>query len=157
MKEITSLLSRIDSGDPAASAELLPLVYTELRKLAASRVARERPGYTLDATALVHEAYLKITKGEKTETWDSRGHFFSAAAEAMRRILIDRARAKKRVKRGGDVALLDIEINCPANCETPDRLLEIDEAVRATCRPTSRGQRVAQVETLCRYAVKGCG
>ena len=129
MPEITNLLSRINAGDPAASHELLPLVYEELRNLAAARMAREAPGQTLQATALVHEAYLRLVKDADPGAWDSRGHFFASAAEAMRRILIDRARQKKRPKHGGDLNKLDLEIHCPASEETPDRLLAINEAL----------------------------
>lgn len=125
---ITTILSQLDSGDPSAAEQLLPLVYDELRKLAATRMARESAGQTLDATALVHEAYLRLVDGTSAN-WDSRGHFFAAAAEAMRRILIDRARAKQRPKHGGDRDRVDLEINCPASNEQPDRLLAIDEAL----------------------------
>ena len=127
--DVTTLLSRIDSGDPSAAAELLPLVYDELRKLAALRMSREGLSQTLQATALVHEAYVRLVDGSSLQRWDSRGHFFAAAAEAMRRILIDRARARKRPKHGGDQQRMDLEINCPAGNETPDRLLAIDEAL----------------------------
>ncbi len=130
MTDITNILSRIDSGDPTAAEQLLPLVYEELRKLAAARVAKEKSGLTLEATALVHEAYLRLVDQSTAQQWDSRGHFFAAAAEAMRRILIDRARAKRRRKHGGDCERLDLEINCPASHEQPDRLLAIDEALR---------------------------
>src|SRR5262245_29497317 len=99
MNDVTQILSRITAGDPQASEELLPLVYDELRKLAAQRLAQEKPGQTLQATALVHEAYLRLVDGAKVQHWDGRGHFFAAAAEAMRRILIDQARAKGRQKR----------------------------------------------------------
>src|SRR5262250_184517 len=101
MSEVTHILSTIEQGDPHAAAQLLPLVYDELRKLAAQRLARESPGQTLEATALVHEAYLRLVDVEKAQHWNSRGHFFAACAEAMRRILIDNARRKKRLKRGG--------------------------------------------------------
>lgn len=101
MSEVTQLLSAIERGDAAAAEQLLPLVYTELRQLAAARMAGERPDHTLEATALVHEAYLRLVGPEKNPLWDSRGHFFAAAAEAMRRILIDHARDRNRLKRGG--------------------------------------------------------
>src|SRR5205807_8551384 len=102
MSEITRILSAIDEGDPHAAGELLPLVYQELRKLAAQRLAGEKPGQTLEATALVHEAYLRLADEKRAQHWESRGHFFAAAAEAMRRILIDQARRKRRSKHGGD-------------------------------------------------------
>src|SRR5438445_1877098 len=101
MSEVTRILSAIEQGDPQAAAQLLPLVYDELRQLAAQRLAQEKPGQTLQATALVHEAYLRLVGGEQPQDWDGRGHFFAAAAEAMRRILIDRARHKQARKAGG--------------------------------------------------------
>jgi RNA polymerase sigma factor (TIGR02999 family) len=109
MSDVTRILSAIELGDPHAAEQLLPLVYDELRKLAAQKMAHEKPGQTLQATALVHEAYLRLVAGTSREAgeeqrWDSRGHFFAAAAEAMRRILIDRARDKGRLKRGGACA-----------------------------------------------------
>src|SRR5262245_26682647 len=107
MSDVTRILSAIERGDPSAAEQLLPLVYDELRKLAAQKLAQEKPGHTLQATALVHEAYLRLVRSDISapdnpgQQWDSRGHFFAAAAEAMRRILIDRARDKRRLKRGG--------------------------------------------------------
>src|SRR5215831_2600114 len=101
MTDITRILSAIEQGDPRAAAGLLPLVYDELRKLAAARLAEERPGQTLQPTALVHEAYLRLVGGDPGRAWDGRGHFFAAAAEAMRRILVEAARRKGRQKRGG--------------------------------------------------------
>jgi len=102
MSDVTRLLSAIDQGDPQASERLLPLVYDELRKLAAEKIAREKPGQTLQATALVHEAYLRLVDTDKVQKWNSRGHFFAAAAEAMRRILVEKARHKRSLKAGGD-------------------------------------------------------
>src|SRR5208337_2017511 len=102
MSEVTQILSEIRQGDPHAAEQLLPLVYDELRKLAAQKLAQEKPGQTLQATALVHEAYVRLVDVEQAQHWDSRGHFFAAAAEAMRRILIDQARRKASLKRGGD-------------------------------------------------------
>ena len=101
MSDVTQILSQIESGDPHAAEQLLPLVYDELRKLAAAKLAQEKPGQTLQATALVHEAYIRLVDAEKAQHWNSRGHFFGAAAEAMRRILVETARQKKRRKRGG--------------------------------------------------------
>ena len=129
MTDVTQILHQIEHGEAAASEELLPLAYDELRKLAAVRLTNEKPGQTLQATSLVHEAYVRLVDGVKQNQWDSRGHFFAAAAEAMRRILIDRARAKNRPKHGGDRQRMELEINCPAGNETPDRLLTIDEAL----------------------------
>src|SRR5262249_5711680 len=101
MSDVTRILNDIEHGDPHATGQLLPLVYDELRKLAAQKMAQEQPGQTLQATALVHEAYMRLLDGDKAPHWNSRGHFFAAAAEAMRRILVERARSKHRVKRGG--------------------------------------------------------
>src|SRR6516164_870509 len=101
MSDVTRILSAIEQGDSSAAAQLLPLVYNELRKLAAHKLAKEKPGQTLQATALVHEAYIRLVDTDKVQHWNSRGHFFTAAAEAMRRILVERARAKHRIKRGG--------------------------------------------------------
>lgn len=109
MSEVTQILSRLDSGDTSASSELLPLVYDELRKLASARLANEKPGQTLQATALVHEAYLRLVGLEQPQRWDNCGHFFAAAAEAMRRILIDRARRNRRLKHGGSHKRVELD------------------------------------------------
>ena len=130
MTDVTRILSAIEQGDPQAAAQLFPLVYDELRKLAALRLAQEKPGQTLQATALVHEAYLRLVGGEQTQDWDGRRHFF-AAAEAMRRILIDRARHKQTLKAGGERRRLDLDDVEPAlEEENGDRLLTLDEALR---------------------------
>ncbi|MDX1925907.1 MAG: ECF-type sigma factor [Pirellulaceae bacterium] len=109
MSDVTRILSQIESGDPSAADKLLPLVYDELRKLASVRLAQESPGQTLQATALVHDAYLRLVDTRKTQHWDSRGHFFAAAAEAIRRILVEQARKKQRVKHGGGRQRVDLE------------------------------------------------
>src|SRR6202045_4643211 len=109
MNEVTRILSAIEQGDPHAAEQLLPLVYDELRKLAAQKLANEKPGQTLQATALVHEAYLRLVDVEKAQHWNSRGHFFAAAAEAMRRILVESPRRKQSVKRGGDRQRIDLD------------------------------------------------
>jgi RNA polymerase sigma factor (TIGR02999 family) len=136
MSEFTQILAAIDNGDPRAAEQLLPLVYDELRKLAAAKLAQEKPGQTLQATALVHEAYLRLVgkqergvRSQESEKWESRGHFFAAAAEAMRRILVEAARAKGRQKRGGERKRLDIDAVDMAIQATPDQLLAIDEAL----------------------------
>src|SRR3989440_2450839 len=134
MNDVTRILSAIECGDPSGAGQLLPLVYTELRKLAAQRLAREQPGQTLDATALVHEAYLRLVEVERTQHWNSRGHFFAAAAEAMRRILVDNARRKQSKKRGGDGApaqrvRLDLDQLAPATSERLSDVLDIDAAL----------------------------
>jgi RNA polymerase sigma factor (TIGR02999 family) len=134
MSEVTRVLSAIEGGDPHAAEQLLPLVYEELRKLAAQKLAQEKPGQTLEATALVHEAYLRLVDTEKARHWDSRRHFFAAAAEAMRRILIDRARHKQTRKAGGGHRRLDLDDIEPALEDleegNSDRLLALDQALR---------------------------
>jgi RNA polymerase sigma factor (TIGR02999 family) len=129
MSEVTQILSRIESGDPSAAEQLLPLVYDELRKLAAQRLTREQPGQTLQATALVHEAYLRLVDGNCAQRWNSRGHFFGAAAEAMRRILIESARRKSSQKHGGDMQRVALPEIHTAGTETPEQYLVIDEAL----------------------------
>src|ERR1700756_564014 len=129
MSEVTHILGAIEHGDPHAAEQLLPLVYDELRKLAAQRMAQEAPGQTLQATALVHEAYLRLVDVEKVQSWDSRGHFFAAAAEAMRRILIETARGKQRLKRGGDRKRMDLKSFHLASNAAPDELLVLDEMI----------------------------
>jgi RNA polymerase sigma factor (TIGR02999 family) len=130
MNDVTRILSAIDGGDPKAAAGLLPLVYEELRKLAAQRLAQEKPGQTLQATALVHEAYLRLVHAGGGHDWDSRGHFFAAAAEAMRRILIDRARDRKRLKRGGGRARQALDLEAILSDEaSPDDLIDLDAAI----------------------------
>ena len=108
MAEVTQILSQVEQGDPSAAEQLLALVYDELRKLAAAKLAQEKPGQTLQATALVHEAYLRLVDVDKVQHWDSRGHFFAAAAESIRRILVENARRKRRQKRGGGLARHDV-------------------------------------------------
>src|SRR5215470_10694298 len=111
MKDVTRILSAVEQGDPRAAEQLLPLVYEELRKLAAQRLAQEAPGQTLQATALVHEAYLRLVDVEQAQHWDGRGHFFAAAAEAMRRILVENARHKRSHKHGGGHVQQDADLN----------------------------------------------
>ena len=138
MHEVTQILSAIDQGDPQAAAQLLSLVYDELRKLAVQKLAQEKPGQTLQATALVHEAYIRLVDGEQAQQWENRGHFFAAAAEAMRRILVENARRKASSKHGGDlqrVELSDGEADvAPAN---NGQVLLLDEALNrlAAVRP----------------------
>ena len=129
MSDVTQILAQIESGDPKASEELLPLVYEELRKLAAARLAREEPGQTLQATALVHDAYIRLVDDPRAQHWNSRGHFFGAAAEAMRRILIENARSKACEKRGGDWHRIDFEEFDPVTLDSPEQLIALDDAV----------------------------
>jgi RNA polymerase sigma factor (TIGR02999 family) len=130
MTDVTRILSQIESGDPAAAEQLLPLVYGELRNLAARKLAQEKPGQTLQATALVHEAYLRLVAADHAEPWNSHGHFFAAAAEAMRRILVENARRKKQVGRGGKHHRVTFDIDqAAADPPSPD-LLALDESLR---------------------------
>jgi RNA polymerase sigma factor (TIGR02999 family) len=129
MHEVTRILNAIDEGDPVAAEKLLPLVYDELRKLAADRLAQEEPGNTLQPTALVHEAYLRLVGASDSQSWDSRGHFFAAAAEAMRRILIDGARRRSRFKRGGQRNRVELDEECTVALTDSDDLLALDEAL----------------------------
>ena len=129
MGDVTRILSAIEQGDSSASDQLLPLVYEELRRLAASRLSHERPGQTLQATALVHEAYLRLVGVAEPKDWNSRGHFFGAAAEAMRQILIDRARKKQSVKHGGGRRRIELDSMVAACDASPDTLLAVDEAL----------------------------
>src|SRR5580700_9845247 len=123
MTDVTHLLNAIEAGNPQAAAQLLPLVYDELRRLAAQKLAHEKPGQTLDATGLVHEAYLRLFAGDgQMQHWDSRQHFFAAAAEAMRRILIESARRKKRLRHGGDRQQVDLLDQDLAVDQSPDEL-----------------------------------
>jgi RNA polymerase sigma factor (TIGR02999 family) len=131
MNEVTRILSAIEQGNPHAAAGLLPLVYDELRKLAAHKLAHERPGQTLDPTALVHEAYLRLVDKDEAQQWNSRSHFFAAAAEAMRRILVDNARRKKRAKRGGGLRRAELADHpAPSAAQPADRLLALDDALK---------------------------
>jgi RNA polymerase sigma factor (TIGR02999 family) len=129
MSEVTRILEAIQAGDPKVAADLLPLVYGELRKLAAAKLANEQPGQTLDATGLVHEAYLRLVDQANVQPWNSRGHFFAAAAEAMRRILVENARRKRAAKRGGGRPLQGIDGLDVAAPETPVDLVALDEAL----------------------------
>jgi RNA polymerase sigma factor (TIGR02999 family) len=141
VSEVTRILSAIERGDPRAAEQLLPLVYDELRRLAAQKLAQEKPGQTLQATALVHEAYLRLVDTEKAQAWHGRGHFFAAAAEAMRRLLVERARSKGREKHGGDWRRVDFEELDVTTSVTPDQLVALDDAlVRLAAQDPLAGQ-----------------
>jgi RNA polymerase sigma factor (TIGR02999 family) len=135
MSDATRILQAIEQGDPHAAEQLLPLVYEELRRLAAAKLAHEKPGQTLQATALVHEAYLRlIGPGEREPHWDSRGHFFAAAAEAMRRILVENARRKGRIKRGDGCGRAELDMaNLPTHMP-PEEIVDLDEAIENLAR-----------------------
>ncbi len=131
MSDVTRILSQIEQGDSHAAENLLPLVYEELRKLAAAKLAHEKPGHTLQATALVHDAYLRLVDVEQSQHWDSRGHFFAAAAEAMRKILVDCARRKAALKRGGSAIRVDVDQADSFAITRPDEVLAVHEALDA--------------------------
>jgi RNA polymerase sigma factor (TIGR02999 family) len=141
--DVTRILSEIEQGDPSAAEQLLPLVYDELRRLAAAKMAQENPGHTLDATGLVHEAYLRLVNVEKAQHWDSRGHFFAAAAEAIRRILVENARRKGRVRHGGGRRRVELD-EAISLAEAPyDVLLDLDDALsRFASRDPERAELV---------------
>jgi RNA polymerase sigma factor (TIGR02999 family) len=148
MTDVTGILLAIDQGDPRAAEQLLPLLYDELRKLAAARLAQEKPGQTLQATALVHEAYLRLVGGENLQRWDSRGHFFAAAAEAMRGILVEQARKKARLKRGGNRQRVDhddseLAMASPDSTETD--VLALDEALTRLAEQHPEKARLVQL------------
>jgi RNA polymerase sigma factor (TIGR02999 family) len=145
MSDVTRILDDIGHGDPSASERLLPLVYDELRKLAAQRLAKEPPGHTLQATALVHEAYVRLVDAEHQQKWDSRGHFFAAAAEAMRRLLVDSARRKLSQKRGGGRQRVDVEL--PDNEDGPpsDDLLALDDALKKLEAKDARKSKLVEL------------
>jgi RNA polymerase sigma factor (TIGR02999 family) len=153
MADVTEILNAIDQGDPHAAEQLLPRVYAELRKLAAERMAHEKPGQTLQATALVHEAYLRLVGAEPAPHWDHRGHFFAAAAEAMRRILVEKARRRRSVKHGGACSRQDAHLEELAGADDPDPLevLAVHEALE---RLAAKSPRKAELVKL-RYFV-GC-
>jgi RNA polymerase sigma factor (TIGR02999 family) len=150
MTDVTRILNAIAAGQQQATGELLPLVYQELRRLAAHKLAQEKPGQTLDATGLVHEAYLRLVGESDQPQWDGRGHFFAAAAEAMRRILVENARRKRRLKRGG--GLQRQEFDDPAACSDDNRLLALDEALT---RLAAEDPLAAKVVDLRRFAGLG--
>jgi RNA polymerase sigma factor (TIGR02999 family) len=129
MSDVTRILSQIESGDPSAAEQLLPLIYEELRKLAAAKLAHEKPGQTLQATDLVHDAYIRLVDVEKARHWNSRGHFFAAAAEAMRRILVDRARQRLQPKHGGHLVRHDVESADIADLATPEETIAVHDAL----------------------------
>ena len=157
MNDVTRILSAIERGDPRAADELLPLVYNELRELAARRLARENRGQTLQATALVHEAYLRLVGGDGhgyVPRWDGRGHFFAAAAEAMRRILVDKARRDRSRKRGGGLIRHNLEAAQVAVPEAPQDLLALDEALTALERSDARLARLVELRYFAGLTLK---
>ena len=154
MTEVTRLLSAIGQGDPRAAGELLPLVYDELRRLAARKLARESPGLTLQATALVHEAYLRLIDADRDRQWDDRRHFFAAAAVAMRRILVENARARGRLKRGGDFERRAIDPDRLAAPDACEELLALDEALTRLAVADPQAAEVVQLRVFAGLTVK---
>jgi RNA polymerase sigma factor (TIGR02999 family) len=145
MSEVTRILSAIERGDSSAAVQLLPLVYDELRKLASQKLAQEKPGQTLQATALVHEAYLRLVDPDEVAHWNGRGHFFAAAAEAMRRILVEQARRKQAAKRGGQSRRISLDAANLGYHSTDDELLDIDEALTRLAAEDPRAARLIQL------------
>jgi RNA polymerase sigma factor (TIGR02999 family) len=154
MTEVTHILSAIEQGDPSAAEQLLPLVYEELRRLAAQRLAQEKPGQTLQATALVHEAYLRLVNTDLGQHWNSRGHFFAAAAEAMRRILIENARRKQAVKHGGGLRRVNLDQGDALAAAPPDDLLALDEALERLTRHDPRGAQLVKLHCFAGLTVE---
>ncbi len=157
MSDVTRILSAIEHGDPHASEQLLPLVYNELRKLAAAKLTQEKPGQTLQATALVHEAYVRLVDVDQAQQWDGRGHFFAAAAEAMRRILVEHAREKGSAKRGGTLKRVDIDAVDVATRATPDQLLAIDDALAKLARDDSSAAKLVELRYFAGLTVDEAG
>jgi RNA polymerase sigma factor (TIGR02999 family) len=145
MGGVTQILSAIEQGDAGASDQLLPLVYKELRQLASHRLTHEKPGQTLSATGLVHEAYVRLVDVEKAQHWSSRGHFFAAAAEAMRRILVDNARRKKRLKRGGDQKRIDLSDDAIAADDRDELVLSVDESLAALAQQNAQAAEIVKL------------
>jgi RNA polymerase sigma factor (TIGR02999 family) len=145
MNEVTRVLSAIEHGDSSAAEQLLPLVYEELRQLAAQKLAQEMPGQTLQATALVHEAYVRLVDVEQAQHFNSRGHFFAAAAQAMRRILVDNARRKNALRRGGDRQRLDLDLAEPEAPRLSDDLLALDAALQKLAAKDHRQAELVQL------------
>ena len=159
MSQVTQILSAIEQGDHRASAELLPLVYDELRKLAAQKLAQEKPGQTLQATALVHEAYLRLVGDEADRRWDSRGHFFAAAAEAMRRILVDNARRKRAEVHGGGRDRVELSEGDWLSRATPDEVVAIDESLSRLAEDDAASAEIVKLRLFAGMSVEeaaGC-
>jgi len=154
MKDVTCILSSIEQGDPQAAEQLLPLVYDELRKLAAQKLAQEKPGQTLQATALVHEAYLRLVDTEKVQRWESRGHFFAAAAEAMRRILVENARRKHSLRRGGGRERVELDNLDVAAPRAPADLLELDEALTQFAAVDPQAAELVKLRYFAGFTIK---
>jgi RNA polymerase sigma factor (TIGR02999 family) len=153
MTGVTQILASIEQGDPHAAEQLLPLVYDELRKLAAVKLSHEKPGQTLQPTALVHEAWLRLVDGEQIGSWDGRRHFFSAAAEAMRRILVEQARRKGRRKHGGGAQRVELRDDLAVTTTTPDQLLAVDDALSKLAAEDAIAAEVVKLRYFCGMSV----
>jgi RNA polymerase sigma factor (TIGR02999 family) len=154
MSDVTHILSAIEQGDPRAAEQLLPLVYDELRRLAAQRLAQEKPGQTLQATALVHEAYLRLVDGKQAQHWNSRRHFFAAAAEAMRRILVEQARRKNRYKHGGSRQRVPLEQAQPAYRDAAAEVLAIHQALEKLAAEDPEAAQLVQLRYFAGLSVE---
>jgi RNA polymerase sigma factor (TIGR02999 family) len=157
MSDVTRILSAIERGDPTAAEQLLPLVYDELRKLAAQKLAGEKPGQTLDATGLVHEAYLRLVDGDTAQHWNSRGHFFAAAAEAMRRILVEQARCKQSQRRGGMRGRCDLREDDRVEIPLDDQLLDLDEALAKLASADPQAAELVKLRVFAGMTVEEVG
>jgi len=154
MGDVTRILADIEQGDPRAAEQLLPLVYDELRKLAAQKMAQENPGQTLQATALVHEAYVRLVDRETPQDWNSRGHFFAAAAEAMRRILVEQARRKGRDKHGAGLTKVSLDQVDFAVASAPAQLLALDEALEKLATADEAAARLVKLRYFAGFSIE---
>ena len=157
MAEVTQILSQIEQGDPNAAEQLLPLVYEELRQLAAAKLAREKPGQTLQATALVHEAYLRLLGPQRDAKFDGRGHFFAAAVEAMRRLLVERARRQKSQKHGGAWTQVEFSDQDLITVGTPDQIVALDEALERLAEEEPEGMEIVKLVVFGGFSVEKAG
>jgi RNA polymerase sigma factor (TIGR02999 family) len=158
MSDVTRILSQIESGDPSAAEQLLPLVYDELRKLAAAKLAHEKPGQTLQATALVHEAYLRLVgDGAANQNWDNRGHFFAAAAESMRRILVERARRRKAEKHGGKLERVELSNRDLLVRNSPDEILALNDALEVLAQNEAEGAELVKLRIFADFSIEDAG
>ena len=157
MTDVTTILTQIENGDPAAAEQLLPLVYDELRKLAAVRLANEQPGQTLQATALVHEAYVRLVDQTSPQQWDGRGHFFAAAAESMRRILVERARRRKAEKHGGHLARVELSDRDLLSRSDPEEILALNDALDVLARDEAEAAELVKLRIFADFSVEEAG
>ncbi len=153
MHDVTQILSQIESGDPTAAEQLLPVVYDELRRLAAARLALEKPGQTLQATALVHDAYIRLVDVDEAQHWDSRGHFFAAAAEAMRRILVEQARRKLGKQRGGDRQRLELNNEFEKEVQDPELVLQVSEALDRLAQADAQAAELVKLHCFAGFSI----